>query len=658
MKALIYIDESGSFNGVGKHLLGAVVSHKKRSQLDRLVESWFQQEDRDWRSFHSSEIAKAKRRRQLFSSASTQLQNDVRFYITEFRTGVDYGYDYYPGLVIKAIEHIAKGLFNQGLICHLEVFPESRSPFNRLIFESAIRDRLKEKEIKISGLTLIEAQKGWSPVLALADLLVNTYWSHPKFCRSQFDKNALSVVKLREDDIPHHDNRILAGCMRANTLKEARSLTIVETVTVVKREIVFDNSRPGARLWSLLNKAATTTEELDKLLARFDLSEQRAALSSCLDRIADPAPHSREETILVSGRVLEALGRKRFLDPDLALTYMKATRVWLNAMNHMGSWSVSALRVKKALSLFEEHKERVDWEAELYHFLNVLSVAYQNVFDFDGAIEMLSPYLPYFENRRSPKGSLAQSFHIGAYLGSSAINRFFAAAMSYHRQGKKRYEELMTEGLIYSEQAEKCFPDRVDKERQQLYRIHGELQTALLFGDSGALAAARELLEPIESTLREFYETSQHWSGNALYRVGAILKLLWLEKRSPLAGVAEKKVLKRIQTFSRQHPYQQILGYLAMCGHPDIERSAQSLLNESSWSMPIVKTIIRVFALQRSFEQSRDIDLELRSKLVSNLSSKVKEVWQRYGLLKRLEEMGSSSYDGSGPLELLPFNYC
>ena len=143
-----------------------------------------------------------------------------------------------------------------------------------------------------------------------------------------------------------------------------------------------------------------------------------------------------------------------------------------------------------------------------------------------------------------------------------------------------------------------------------------------------------------------------------LFKIPAMLKLNWCRDHELLDRGSLRAVAGRVRDFPPAHPYEQVLGYLAM--HPDeqVSRTAGTRLKNLAWPDTLVALIAILFRLQIGYQASRSLDKDLVEEVEARVEGSMRTMWDRARLFDRLAQMERPDYTGRGPLTVLSFNHC
>jgi len=658
MNIYAYIDERGSFTVPGFHAVACVGTTEPFVDFDLAAEKLFEGLGIDFDLFHATATEMADRLELANAAATLLTTRKAVAMIGQFDLAKAPPADTWGPAVLETLVRTVKSLktgTDPNLVVHLCV--EQRRSFNLLPFERVATERLKALNLGPSvQMRLCILPKGMSAGMQLADLLANlaghegalpgyaqTFEITDETLLSKFAAKFTSSLFAEPEAVLRVPlvTRVTSPTLPVNHVERAQQALHVALQT---HRDGFDGYN-APRESSLPAPPSTPTERCALALAL--LTDARGRL----------AQHDALGAAWLTLYILQEL------DPQPAIQ-LEAAAIWLHANNHLGHVLRSHPLIQAAQAVAEAHLERVDLEAALTYFVNVVAVSHQNAWDFDSARDVLTTLLAPLEGRRDLRGQPARAEHIGAFLGTYATTCMLAAGFSCFTQPTSDlFEQLHEEGLLYSSIAQTTFAQPADAERHRVYQAHAHMQRALLLGDETSLAEAEQLLTAREEPSLRAWAQQLMSDGLAaagpdtIYRLAAALKLFWLQRWNALEGLPAKNARRTIKGLTGQHPAEQILGYLALTPHSQPQTDALHRLQQTRWTSGLVDAIARVFLLQQQYEHEGALasDEQLQALAVS-LGTTTIHAWKsskRFALL----EHGAKTAAWRGPLSVLPFNY-
>ena len=684
-KVKLFIDESGNFKSKGHHVIASICCTDNGNYKELLDEiaGRFKTKGYDYREFHSKDLGVPKF--QLMADFVEMVPKKITVYMNSvFCTRIP-SYDYYYPMLVSSVISTITHLNTIHEKYHLELYLEDRSASNDKIFCDIIREECLEKRIVVPIFRILTLPKGENAVISLADLFSNVYFSDltnitdyfkPAFtsalpgcnpCYFEFVERIFITKKAKE-----MNSRITKG-----------EKIVVNTVTRVidrgvRTVIEHDSSPISAKVISGLkhkfmkgafadrNKKNAAFGAACKTLEIYSFQDRLYEIEKILD-LCKECIKGKELEFSISLSDFVAFFVEKELKEDsadiqkLQWMYIRNANSWLSANNHIGAFQAEHPVVRKAEDFTKEFIGYTDCWSELADFYTHISVSYQNIFEFEKAVERIRTYVERFSKLDyNPFGAEnITGRYIGSLFGCYAQSLFFYSHASFFYTKGSNFESSYEEAIFYSELSELFFDNEEDIERQYIYRAHGHMIKAMLQVDSSALEMAEKVLSckfSFESLMKSFFENPDEISNNVPYALSAFLKLKWLSGEEYTFRPLSKRIRKRITEFPFQHPYEQILGYLILMDF-DEKEVALGLLKNKNWPRNIIEGIILIFRLQNHWLENSKIEKGLVDDLVALVKGSRMDSWLRYGVLDQLEEMNSESYEGIGPITVLPFNY-
>ncbi len=656
-KVSVYIDESGFSGGKDVNVIACLGHELDRVEFETACADYFGGEGRSWRELHAVDLP-VKQRHALLCGAMEALP--AAYLVVAHGPGRDeVQYDHYHGVVLEAIKQLVIRMgsaADQGRHILVDVQLETRAGLNGRVFANALLQWARESgppgiyNFMVSGL-----RKGLSAAMQISDLAANLV-RRELLGLEVLDVSRLARTVVGVDALATADMRAFCRSVLDKQLEGGRSPGRKPKKKVVHVDRVRE--RPADDVVRRLTQRSGRREVRD---AFPDLLELVARASKPEEELAAIAERAREAVAQrdfdlaedANEFVFEALER-RAESEGTAWLRLRTTCAWLETQNALGRFAAEDVRVLAVLPDVATLEEDERHWADLALFFTLLGVAHQNVFDFDGGMERLRRYLEFFERLRGPGGKRAvTSRHAGALFGTYALCQFFSAGFTYRRDRGAGFLERMDEGLLWSQQAQETFPDDADRRRHDIYQAHAHMQIALLTGDDAPLATAATLLDGdrlADMRLNALLAMKDR-DPDELFATVARLKLAWLRGEA-LVEVESA----RLGDLPATHPYQQILGYVALNGAGKTAQAARRRLKETPWPANVTGTIAGVFSLQIDWEREGGIDQESIDRVLGSLHGASAYHWQAAGIPGWLASMGKE-YRGRGPLEVLPFNY-
>jgi len=401
-------------------------------------------------------------------------------------------------------------------------------------------------------------------------------------------------------------------------------------------------------------------------LLKYDVIDRNHEISKFLDYCEDYLKIRNFDFVLIICELLffileKEKNIKELDDKTLNKYYLKTAGNWLEAHNHLGNFEADNIHVTKAQKIAESLFNEPDCWADIANLYNRISIAYQNIFEYQKAISKIKPIIDKFDVMKGNPFSTEPltGRYIGALYGNYSQSLFFQCHSDYFYNKGSDFAKVNNDAKEFSEMSEMFFDNNDDIERQSIYRAHGYMQKAILEDDFSKIKdAGIELIDDrkIEYIMNDFFDHPDEIASNELYRISAIMKLCFLTKKNITSLVDNSKVNIAVKTFPHKHPYEQILGYLLLMG---VEvNTVQNLLNNKEWTNNIIKVIILVFQLQYHWKNCKKIDNKLLKELNNFSNERLIKNWQIYGIFEQIMIMENKDYKGIGPISILPYNYC
>jgi len=377
------------------------------------------------------------------------------------------------------------------------------------------------------------------------------------------------------------------------------------------------------------------------------------------------------QALFLSNFVVFCLDKKsKFMSQDASSPmYIRAISFWLLANDHGGRFCTNAAVVKEAEKQAEYLLGRFDFNClpYIFNFYNILSSSHQNIFDFETCDKCLLIAINKLNNifNMRPK-----DYFIGALEGTYAINAFYYSHMKYLEGDINQYYEYQKRGFDHSNISKDFFLKAEDQDRRRIYEANAYMQEAMLINDShtneSLFNKSIDLLNvsrDFQRTISDFLKKPDTYRSNDLYRITALLKLLWLKGENISKFISIDIDMERLTLLPAIHPHEQIIGYLALmlkddCKWSKFATALAETLKKNTWQSELITTITSIFILQFDWSNNRDsIDGSRIASIIDRLDEESRINWQKYRLDAELAKMNKLEYKGRGPLTILPFNF-
>jgi len=690
-KLRLFIDESGDMNSTGYHVI-SVITHIEDEKggyhkiLDEVTDR-FEANNLNYRTFHTTNLNENKKKAllKLFSDFFTN-KLKLNLVKTELKSKSDYDI-YFPFLVHTLFLTLRSFILAYDN-ASFEIFLEDRTGFNSNVFKNIIFEKCSNENVLKPKLRILNFPKGENVLIALTDLYANTY-----FCDLEKQTDYFSD---KDSVIPHCIETVPLGYFEVKNAKKIHekvirglgdktlTKTVTKTVTktkIVEKEltkIVRDNSLiSDVILNDLLRKFSSEQLISDNLkneiffgffnkLLKYNSNDRAYEISKFIDYCHACLDERSYDVVLTVAEFLfyindMEISRDEIEEKTLKIYYIKSATLWLEAHNHIGDFEADNEYIRNAEKIADELKSYTDCWSDIANLYNRISIAYQNIFEYEKAAERIKPIIDHFDNMsKNPfSNEPLTGRYIGALYGNYSQSLFFQCHSGYFFTGGADFERSNDEAIEYSEMSEMYFEDQEDIDRQSIYRAHGYMQKAVLKNDFSKMdSALRELLRDRNASdmLKNFFKNPEKILSNDLYRVAAFLKFDYLNEKHALDFIDNKLINKAIKSFPPKHPFEQILGYLMLLGKET--NTVIRLIETLDWGGNIVELITIIFVMQYYWNSKGKIDSALLNKLNKYSDVRLIKNWKKYGVIEQLNKMEKQQYKGIGPISILPYNYC
>ena len=678
----LYIDESGDFASVATHVVCAVVVPASVDVKADTFEAVWAELGLDWRTFHATNHRPEKVAQYVAHFRERLAPSKIDIVYVWHQNRRRYGHSFYFPLVARAISEA----WRQALPSYLSAAPAPSSVSCLATLEmrthamntAPLRERVHgwcRRWTRDAGgsfgtnLRVAMVEKGSSPLLQIADLFANACF------RARATQGAgphawldgLPAQHVDEDWICAPAQIELELAVSGAGPSPLPPPVISRSIEQLRAETLLDRARAAQRRGKRLTAAdcrATIAELLDESLAA--RAAQVTLLLDSVPRIADEEREYElaEDLTEVTDAIIGEEERRAEHGRDLLDQWtLRATSNWILVRNHRGQVCAREPRVEEALALARRIKGNPrHWEATAT-LLNYVTVNLHNALEFAEAERRLGADVDFYLGPGgAPPGAELGAPWIGALVGTHAQTKAFTAHDRFFADRGASLREALRQAREYSEYASLHFSEREDLLRQETYRAHMFMQEAMLLGDPAALAAAGELLAATlspEEAVAEFL--GQFPSAAATvraHRVGALLKHAWLGKARPAwVGSLEAGILRAAHALPEQHPYEQVVGYLALLSNGPARARFRGALRETGWR-GLLRVIARCFDAQLEYDELRRVTPERLAELRAEARASLPAGWlsgQLHEELTRYSDQGGGR--APGPLVLLPFNF-
>jgi hypothetical protein len=679
----IYVDESGDCKEPGAHVVAAMW----------MIDDWWPAVDAeklwqslgfDWRTFHAAEKDDESRRRAISAILKHLGTSGGRAGLVCARhvAKQSYGYEFYAPLALEAAaaawrEAVAASGIAGPAGVNCQIILEGRGNLNQRYLLGGWRENAAA--IEVLGRTGVIAHpqffnipKGWNVFVQVADLASNAAWrrlsGNPLFVPDRAIGTEIQVSEplLTSPGSHRLTERVLDKKAVPQARFYARERRVREQDT--RADVLF------TRVQELHSQgAAITAATCDKVVKSFmeDPPELRAPqidglLESCEEEIDVKREYQFGKRLCEVISALVEQERTRDEQSEEALDRwtigVSSLRVLLG--NHEGRCLANAPSLAAALKSVARLQAQFRYWESIAKFTNFVGVSLHNEMRFSEAFSRLEPLVNFFTGQASAGpfgGGKAGSPWIGRLLGTHSQSIAFMAHDGYFAgRDPAMLARLTDDAVCYSALSQAYFDCEDDSVRQDTYQAHAHIQAFMLTGDRASLAAAVPCLlktpEPASAVLAFTKAFPGAVAITPAYRVAVLLKQAWLADEKPdwLADFS-KWGLAKLGAIPAVHPYEQILGYLALLESGAERTRIEQRLADLKWPA-LVGTIARFFLAQLEFGREGAISAKTRSELAS-VCAVFPAGWLSGQLDRELAALATGKSTLRGPLALLPFNY-
>ena len=658
-KLRLFFDESGNLDELKKKgfYFGCVVDYSVNYNLEKQLERVFKEKKKEWRSYHACKMKiKEKNINKEIVRLAKELYPELNIFVVKFQDNKkEVSYKFYYPILIETILFIIKNCEDKRAI---DVILEHKENINQKELTSIISTLIKEKfNLKNPPALRISPQiKGDNIVLVLCDIVSNLAFSGDINFLKEIGAEIIDISKI---------NLIKNKYSKIIDVLYDKNKKIIIGKKIITKEKITPLARKFVELLSTYPFQKNKKLNFQKALSLFEKEENNLGIVVEILREAKKYRENREweKVIIFSEFVINAIEKFLFEDKNAYMPFLEAVNSWLVGYNHLGEFMAEHEYIVKAKELSENLKSDTNYFESIANLYNHIAVSYQNIFAFSQAAAQIKPCVEFFEQQqRGPFGKPISCRYIGTLFGNYSQCLFFKAYWEFLENVLRganiaKAEEILVqtidEGILYSQESENHFTDVLERQRQAIYRAQANFSLFILTDREEFLEKGKnELNIHGDFKLNNFLKKIDSLSSNEIYWLAAVLKYMWLKKLL-FTSALDQKIISKLNTLPPEHPYEQILGYVALMGC----KEAKTFLKNKKWDA-LVRYIALFFRLQIDWKEQKKINDDFVKELQRcNCSS---FILNSIPVDSHVETICSKLDEYSfykGPLTLLPFNY-